>query len=503
VDAILTGIAAALEPGNVGLVVIGVTLGITVGAIPGLSAPMAVAIGVPLTFAMSPVSAIAFLLGIHKGGEYGGAISAILINTPGEVSTALTAVEGYPLAQRGQPRKALMMSLYASVSGDVFADIVLILSAAPLAVFALRMGPPEILAVLIFSFAFIASFLGGSFSKGLLALSAGMLLATIGLDLETGQQRFTFGVLELQDGLPLVALAIGLLVFGELLVQIEDHFAGTAAGLERDGIRLTAAQDDRLSLRELASNWKAILRGSVIGTGIGALPGLGASIAAFLAYGYERRVSDEPEKFGTGRLEGLAAVESANNAVIGSSLIPLLTLGIPGSATAALIVGAFLIHGITPGPFVFDDNPEVIYGLFASLLLANLVNLVVGNLGLRFFAMMLTIPRRIILAAATALCLTGAYVSTGSMFGVGTMLLFAILGYLMRKFGLPYIALLNGFILGPMFERSLRHTVILYDDPIALALAHPLLPLLAGLGAVAAWRGLRPQHHRASRPKGN
>lgn len=490
-EVILAGIAGALGPINIAFIVLGVTLGIFVGAIPGMSAPMAVAIGVPLTYAMNPVSAIAFLLGVHKGGEYGGAITSILINTPGEVSSALTALEGYPLARQGKPRKALMMSLYASVTGDVLADTVLIVSAAPLAVLALRMGPPEILGVLIFSFAFISSLLGRSVLKGIVALSVGMLLATIGLDVETGTERLTFGILELQDGLPLVAIAIGVLAFGEILVQIERHFAKRLGESETARIALGSDKDDRLSWRELKGCWRAILRGSLIGTGVGALPGLGASVAAFLAYGAERRASKTPEQFATGKLEGLAAIESANNAVIGSSLIPLLTLGIPGSATTALLVGAFLIHGITPGPFVFEENPEVVYGLFASLMLANFANLIVGNLGLRFFAMLLAIPRQIIVASAAVLCLTGAYVSTGSMFGVGIMLVFAVIGYFMRKLEFPFIVFLIGFILGPMFERSLRHTVILFDDPLTLALQHPLLPLLAALGIYSAWRGSR------------
>lgn len=491
IDAILTGVSGACEPLNILFVALGVTLGIVVGSIPGFSAPMAIAIGVPLTYAMNPVSAIAFLLGVHKGGEYGGAISSILINTPGEVSSALTALEGYPLAQQGKPRKALMMSLYASVSGDVLADLVLIVSAAPLAVLALRMGPPEILGVLIFSFAFISGFLGRSVPRGMFAVALGILLATVGLDPETGQERLTFGLLELQDGLPMAAIAIGLLVFGEVLVQMEAYFSHRSAGQPHARISLASAKADRLSWSELRRSVPSILRGSAIGTGIGALPGLGTSVAAFLAYGYERRVSRTPQKFGTGRLEGLAAIESANNAVIGASMIPLLTLGIPGSATAALIVGAFLIHGITPGPFVFAERPEVIYGLFASLMLANLLNLIIGNVGLRFFAMLLAIPRRLIVASAALLCVTGAYVSAGSMFGVGVMMVFALVGYFMRKLDFPYIALLIGFILGPMFERSLRHTIILFDNPIALTLEHPLLPVLALLGVVAAWRGHR------------
>ena len=497
-DVILAGIFSAFAPLNLAFIVLGVTLGIGVGAIPGMSAPMAIAIAVPLTYAMSPVTAIAFLLGVHKGGEYGGAISSILINTPGEVSSALTALDGHPLAKQGKPRKALLMSLYASVAGDVFADLVLILSAAPIAIWALRMGPPEILAVLIFAFAFIAGLLGKSFAKGLLALALGLLLATVGLDIETGGERLTFGVLDLLDGIPLVAVGIGVLALGEILVQLEEHFRRGALS-EAAPVRLGALAEDGLSWRELRGCWRAILRGSVIGTVVGALPGLGASVAAFLAYGAERRASRVPHEFGTGKLEGIAAVESANNAVIGSSLIPLLTLGIPGSATAALIVGAFLIHGITPGPFVFQQNATVIYGLFASLMLANVANLAIGNLGLRFFALFLAIPRPIILATATLLCVTGAYVSTGSLFGIGIVLCFGGLGYAMRKLDIPFIVFLIGFVLGPMFERALRNTVNLFDDPTTLVLEHPLLPVLVAIGVAVAWRGLGAKRSLAGR----
>jgi putative tricarboxylic transport membrane protein len=500
-ELILAGVATAFTPLNLAFIAFGVSLGIAVGAIPGMSAPTAIAIAVPLTYVMSPVTAIAFLLGVHKGGEYGGAISSILINTPGEVSSALTALDGHPLAQQGKPRKALLISLYASVAGDVFADLILIVSAAPLAALALRLGPPEVLGVLIFAFAFIATLLGKSLAKGMFALALGLLLATVGLDIETGGERLTFGVLELLDGIPLVAVGIGVLALGEILVQLEDHFRAASA---QQTIRVPLGPAERaadgLSWRELVGCARAIMRGSLIGTAVGALPGLGASVAAFLAYGAERRASKVPEQFGTGRLEGIAAVESANNAVIGSSLIPLLTLGIPGSATTALIVGAFLIHGITPGPFVFQQNATVIYGLFASLMLANLANLVIGNLGLRFFALFLRVPRAIILAVATLLCVTGAYMSTGSMFGILLVLAFGALGYLMRKLEFPFIVFLIGFVLGPMFERSLRNTVALVDDPLALAVEHPLLLALIAVAAYVATRGvLRKSQHRTVR----
>jgi putative tricarboxylic transport membrane protein len=494
-DVVLTGIAGALEPLNLMFIVLGVALGIVIGAIPGMSAPTAIAIAVPLTFAMSPVSAIAFLLGVHKGGEYGGAIASILINTPGEVSSALTALDGYPLAKQGKPRKALTMSLYASVAGDMFADLVLILSAAPLALWALRMGPPEILGVLVFAFAFIAGLLGKSLAKGLFALALGLLLATVGLDIETGGERLTFGTLDLFDGIPLVAVGIGVLALGEILVQLQDHVRGNASGAATR-IELGPSTQDRLTFTELRSSARAILRGSAIGTIVGALPGLGASVAAFLAYGAERRASKTPEEFGTGKIEGIAAVESANNAVIGSSLIPLLTLGIPGSATTALIVGAFLIHGITPGPFVLQQNGAVIYGLFASLLLANVVNLILGSVGLRFFVLFLAVPRPLILSVGALLCVTGAYVSTGSMFGIGIVLVFGGLGYFMRKLEIPFVVFLIGFVLGPIFERALRNTVNLFDDPWSLAMEHPLLPALLALAAYAVWRGAAPQRKR-------
>jgi putative tricarboxylic transport membrane protein len=494
-DVVLTGVAAALEPLNLLFIVLGVALGIVVGAIPGMSAPTAIAIAVPLTFAMSPVSAIAFLLGVHKGGEYGGAIASILINTPGEVSSALTALDGYPLAKQGKPRKALTISLYASVAGDMFADLVLIVSAAPLALWALRMGPPEILGVLVFAFAFITGLLGRSLAKGVFALALGLLLATVGLDIETGGERLTFGVLDLFDGIPLVAVGIGVLALGEILAQLEEHFHGDRKAAATR-IELGPPGQDRLSWRELKGCVRAILRGSAIGTIVGALPGLGASVAAFLAYGAERRASKTPEQFGTGKIEGVAAVESANNAVIGSSLIPLLTLGIPGSATTALIVGAFLIHGITPGPFVLQQNGAMIYGLFASLLLANVVNLVLGNVGLRFFVLFLAVPRPLILGVGALLCVTGAYVSMGSMFGVGIVLAFGALGYLMRKLEIPFVVFLIGFVLGPIFERALRNTVNLFDDPWSLAAEHPLLPVLLALGAYSVWRGATAERKR-------
>ena len=498
-EVVLAGIAGAFAPLNLAFIVLGVSLGIVVGAIPGMSAPTAIAIAVPLTFAMSPVSAIAFLLGVHKGGEYGGAIASILINTPGEVSSALTALDGYPLAQQGMPRKALTISLYASVAGDMFADLVLIVSAAPLAVWALRMGPPEILGVLLFAFAVITGLLGKSVMKGLFALALGLLLATVGLDIETGGERLTFGVLELFDGIPLVAVGIGVLALGEILVQLEEHFqVGRNEPVAR--IELGSGEQDRLSWRELRGCARAILRGSAIGTIVGALPGLGASVAAFLAYGAERRASKTPELFGTGKLEGVAAVESANNAVIGSSLIPLLTLGIPGSATTALIVGAFLIHGITPGPFVLQQNGAVIYGLFASLLLANVANLVIGNVGLRFFVLFLAVPRPLILSIAALLCVTGAYVSTGSMFGIGIVLAFGGLGYLLRKLDFPFVVFLIGFVLGPIFERALRNTVNLFDDPWQLATQHPLLPVLLMLGAYTIWRSAAAKQKRTVAP---
>lgn len=496
-DAILQGLAQAFTPLTLGFVLLGVVLGIAVGAIPGLSNPMAIAIAVPLTFYMTPLAAIAFLLGVNKGGEFGGSISAILLNTPGTPEAAATALDGHPLAQQGKAGKALKTALYSSVAGDTFSDIVLILVAAPLAVIALKMGPPELLGVLIFAFNFVTALLGNSMIKGLIAAALGVLLSMVGIDPEAAIPRLTFDVLELEDGLSFAGVAIGLLAFSEVVVQIERSFlredgAGEAS-VGVSGDFSTSREDNAFTRRDFRQVRGTVARSAVIGTVIGAIPGLGTSLAGFLGYGAAMKASKHPEGFGKGRLEGVAATEAANSAVVGSNLIPLLTLGIPGNVAAALLAGAFLIHGITPGPMIFQDHAVLVYGMFGCLIVANLMNLLVGSIGLRLFSLAVRTPRSIVMPSVALLCITGSFVAGGGLFAVATMMVFGIVGYLMCKLDFSIIAFILGFILGPMVERSLRHTVILLDDAPAL-LGHPFLIAMLVLSAGAVfWLGRRPR----------
>lgn len=463
-------------------VAIGVITGIVIGAIPGLNAPMAIAIAIPLTFTMSPLAAIGMLVGVMKGGGFGGAIGAILLNTPGEPHSAATTLDGHPLAKSGKPRKALQTALYSSVVGDSCSDLVLIILAPTLAILALKAGPIELAAILIISLTLIASLSGRSLAKGIFAAALGASLATIGVDPETASPRFTFGFVELFDGLPIAAVAIGVLAVPEIIMRLQD--GRKYRPRDAEAMRQSAGQD-RLSFSEFTTLRLPIFRGAGIGTVIGAMPGLGTTLAAFLSYAATKRFSKKPEKLGTGALEGIAATESANSAVSGANLIPLLTLGIPGNLTAALLVGAFLIHGVTPGPLIFERDAQLVYGLFAAMIIANIMVLIIGSVGLRLFALIVKVPPFVVYPIVLLLCVVGIYVSQGGMFAVWLMLGFAVLGYCMAKLDISVVCFIIGLVLGPMIELSIRQSVILlgrnptaiFDHVFALALlvATPIL----------------------------
>ena len=345
---VLLGIQDAFTLANMIVIFAGVTLGIIVGAIPGLNAPMAIAIAVPLTYYMSPLSALAFLISVNKGGSFGGSISGILLNTPGSPEAAATAIDGYPLARKGKPVKAMQTALGASVCGDLFSDIVLILVAAPLAIVALKLGPVETCALIVFAFAMIAGLLGNSIAKGLIATALGVFFATVGTDPTLSMPRLTFNSIDLQSGIPLMAIGIGMLALSEVLLQIEEYFRGQR-GTKPAVAKIESDKDDRLTIREFFGLGRTIFRSAVIGTAIGALPGLGATIAGFLGYGAARRASRNPDQFGKGTPEGIAAAEAANSAVVGSNLIPLLALGIPGNVAGSMTADVILPEMVTFG----------------------------------------------------------------------------------------------------------------------------------------------------------
>lgn len=489
-EQIFAGFADILTINAIIYIALGITLGIFVGAIPGLGPNMVTALAIPLTFFMDTLPAIAFLIGINKGGVYGGSISAILLNTPGTPEAAPTCFDGFPLAKQGKPEKALKIALYASVFGDTFSDLVLIMVAAPIALVALKMGPVEITALIILALTFVASFSERSLLKGLIAAAFGVFITCVGPDPMTAHPRLTMGLEELEGGIPILSLFIGVLALSEVLLQIEEYKIGGVGVISlRKGLR----KEDRIvSFYEFKGCLKTILRSSIIGTAIGALPGLGSTIAAFLGYAAAKRASKEPEKFGKGALEGIAAPEAANNAVVGANLIPLFTLGIPGNVSAALLVGAFLIHGVVPGPLIFEEHGRLIYGIYGGLLIANVLNLSIGSLGLKIFAKILLIPKKIIFPLIVLLCMLGVYIVENSLFSVVLMIVFAILGYFMKKLDFSIVTFIIGVVLGPILEFSLRATLVISKNNPLIFIYHPIALFFILSTIFVIWRkGIR------------
>lgn len=463
-EMILAGLMDSITPISLMYVFIGVAIGILVGAIPGINGPMAIALFIPITYYMTPLTAIGFLVGLNKGAFFGGAVSAVLLRTPGTPEAAATSWDGYPLTQQGKGEKALRMALYSSVAGDFISTIVLIMIAAPLAAVALFMGPSEIFALISLALTVIAGIGTSSICRGLVAAGFGILLGLIGTEPVTALPRLTFDIYQLGSGLSLIPVAIGLLAFSEILIQLE-RFAG------KDGKHIAHVfskklEDRFVSLKEFLSNTKTLLRGSLIGIGVGAMPGLGAPVASFMSYDQAMKRSKHKEEFGKGRLEGIAASESANSSVVASSLIPLFVLGIPGNLAAAMLMGAFMIHGMQPGPLLFKENAQLMYGIYGSLVIASLFLLVIGRFGLRYFCKAVNIPAMILYPIVMFTCIMGAYLGKSSMFDVSVMLAFGFVGYFMRKFDYSYVAFLIGFILAPEWERALQQVVIISEhDP--------------------------------------
>ena len=486
---ILAGFTDALTILNFFFVLFGVVLGQFVGAVPGVGPVTAMAIAIPFTFALDPLTAIAFLIGVNKGGLVGGAVPAILINTPGTPDAAATTLDGYPMTQNGKPEKALKMALYSSVTGDAFSDVVLITIAPLIAVVALKMGPIEILALMVFAFSIISGLVGDSMSKGMAAAALGLFFATVGLDPENSTPRFIFGQFELYDGLPLVSVALGMLAVAEIFRRLSlIHGKSVAAVL----ISKTQKKKDRvISWAEYWSCRYTILRGSVIGTILGAIPGLDSSAAAFMSYATTKQASKDPDSFGKGNIHGIAATEAANSAVSGANLIPLLTLGIPGNIAAALIITALMIHGVQPGPLLFQEQGRLIYGLFGALIMANILNLFTGLLGLRLWARVIGAPESFIFSTALLLCIIGVYMSTGGLFGVAVMFFFAVLGYFMSAFGYSIIVFVIAFFLGERFELSLSQSLNIIDGDLTILLTRPVALILFALAIFSVyWFGI-------------
>lgn len=479
-EMILAGLMDSIAPASLMYLFLGVAIGVIVGAIPGINGPMAIALFIPITYYMTPLTAIGFLVGLNKGAFFGGAVSAVLLRTPGTPEAAATSWDGYPLTQQGKGEKALRMALYSSVAGDFISTVVLILIAAPLAAVALFMGPAEIFALISLALTVIAGIGTNSISRGLVAAGFGILLGLIGTEPVTALPRLTFDIYQLGGGLSLIPVAIGLLAFSEIIIQLE-KITGKASGQCSTHVFSSKREDRLLSLKEFFGNTRTLLRGSLIGIGVGAMPGLGAPVASFMSYDQAMKRSKKKEEFGKGSLEGIGASESANSSVVASSLIPLFVLGIPGNLAAAMLMGAFMIHGMQPGPLLFKENAQLMYGIYGSLLLASLFLMVIGRFGMKLFCKAVNIPAMILYPIVIFTCIMGSYLGRSSMFDVGVMLAFGFVGYFMRKFDYSYVAFIIGFILAPEWERALQQVVIISQYDTYMFFQRPVAMILMAL----------------------
>ena len=468
-------------------IVMGSVLGVVVGAVPGLTASAAIAMLVPITYYIDPLSALAFLYVIGKAGRFGGSISAILFNTPGTTAAAATILDGHPMTQKGQAGKALKTASLASAIGDFTGEILLICGALTIATFTKQLGPPEYFAIYVCAFLIIGSVISSSVLKGIISTLFGASLAMIGLDPITSEPRFDFGMIELYNGLSLVPLLIGLFVISEVFTQAShDH----SKDGKHDTVKAKNPEDDQLSMSEVKRCLPFIGKGAGIGSVVGLLPGVGSAVACFVAYGEGRRKAKNGDKWGTGVIEGVAAPEAANNAVSGPSMIPLLALGVPGSTIAAMLLGVFMIHGIQVGPQIFETSGDIVYGLFAAGLVGIVLYFLIGWFGSAFIGRQIDkIPAIMIYPSILAVACVSAYTARSSLFDVGLACIFGVIGYLMRVMNLSTAAAVIAFVLAPGAEQALRQSLMLSDSGFAIFMDRPVALAFFAIPVVAI--GLR------------
>ena len=479
------GFAVALQPFNIGVMLLGIVLGVLIGVLPGLGGANGVAILLPLTFSMSPTSAIIMLSCIYWGALFGGAITSILFNIPGEPWSVATTFDGHPMAQNGKADEALVGAFTSSFVGAIFAVILITFLAPVVAKFALKFGPAEFFAVQFLTF---ASFLGmgrGTAFKTLASMCLGFALASVGLDGMTGTLRMTFGQDELLNGFKFLVAVIGLFGIGEILSSMEDglKFNGPTAKLRMDAVIRTWKQLPRM--------WLTFIRSCVVGCWMGITPG-GATPASFMGYGIAKRLSKQGNNFGKGELEGVVAPETAAHAAGTAALLPMLTLGIPGSPTAAVLLGGLLIWGLQPGPLLFVEQPDFVWGLIASMYLGNVVGLIMVLTCVPFFAAILRVPFSIIAPAIVVICAIGAYTVNNAMFDVWLMLGFGVMGYLFNKLRYPLPPLVLALVLGDQAESSFRQAMLVSQGNVSVFWSNWLCGGIMTLGLVMAfWPALQ------------
>jgi putative tricarboxylic transport membrane protein len=467
VENLWLGFQIAVSPFNLFVAVVGIVLGTIIGVLPGLGGANGVAILLPLTFTMPPTSAIILLTCIYWGALFGGAITSILFNIPGEPWSVATTLDGYPLAKQGKSGQALTAAFTSSFIGAAFAILLVSFFAQPLAELALKFGPPEFFAIQLLTFSSFIGLGGGNPVKSFVSIVLGFTLAAVGLDTVTGTLRLTFGSVELMRGFSFIVAVIGLFGLGEIFLTVEE-------GLEFRGVTPRVRLREMLATwRELARYWRTFLRGSLIGFWMGFKPG-GATPASFMSYGFARRFSRHPEKFGTGVLEGVVAPETAAHAAGVAALLPMITLGIPGSPTAAVMLGGLLIWGLQPGPMLFVEKPDFVWGLIASMYTGNVIGVLVVLLFVPAFAAILRIPFAILTPLIVFVCAIGAYAVANSMLDVWYMLIFGVIGYVFKKLDYPLAPLVLALVLGDMAESALRQSLIMSQGSLAIFFASPI-----------------------------
>jgi putative tricarboxylic transport membrane protein len=471
-----SGFAIALTPWNLLYGLIGAILGTAVGVLPGLGPPATIALLLPATYKIPPVSAVIMLGGIYYGAMFGGSTTSILLNIPGEPASVVTCLDGYKMARQGRAGPALGASAIGSFFGGVISIFALMLIAPGLAAFAIKFGPPEYSALVILGLMMAVYLSEESVLKGLIMMTIGILMGTVGIDPAFGAERFTFGLSRLTSGLDFVVVGMGLFGISEVLINLESP--------EVREIFKTSLKRLLPNLEDWRRCWASMVRGSILGAVIGVLPGGGAVISSFVAYALEKRISKHPERFGKGAIEGVMAPETANNAAATSSFIPLLTLGIPGNLSIAMIFVALMIHGIRPGPLLIQEHPDLFWGVIASMFLGNVILLALNLPLIGMWVTLLKVPYRYLVVVIVIICVIGAYSVNYTAFDVGAMMLFGVFGYLIRKGRFPAAPLVLAMILGPMLERSMQQSLMMAGGDFMIFFRRPIsvvLLFLAGL----------------------
>lgn len=489
---LIGGFSRMLESGGWLYLVIGVVAGIIIGSLPGLTGTMGMTLLLPFTYSLPSDVGISLLIGIFAGAIYGGSISAILLRTPGTPAAGATLIDGYPMAKRGEAGRALATSTIASAMGGLIGALILTFLAPTIAKIALHFGSPEYIWLAVYGLTMISFVSGKSLMKGYIAGIIGLILATIGIDPISGTMRFTFGSNNLLSGVSLQAMLIGLFAIAQALSSVEEYSQPQAKQMKINKIGI--------SKKDFIRILPHVVKSALIGTMVGAVPGTGTDIAAFLSYGEAKRSSKNSEEFGKGAIEGIAAPESGNNACVNGALIPMFTLGIPGEAGTAVLLGGLMVLGLTPGPLLFRDHPETIYSVFAATITSNLFIIIFGLLCARLFAKVLSLPKNLITVIIFSLALTGSFAMRNNVFDVMTTVVAGIIGYFMTKADYPVAPVLLGIILGPTVEQNLSRALLVSNGSYSILFTRPISLLFIAIIVLTVASNMRKQHnHKKSR----